>query len=732
MTVPVTTLKNKYFELPDELKQSSYFICWENRPGPDGENRKVPINPRTGRNANGHEYKNAWSDLATAVKYAEEKNIGVGFVIAEAGPYVVIDFDHCRDLSTGAIEPEILKIIRKLDSYTEISPSGAGLHVWLRVQEKSFLIGNRQGKIEIYGKERYMTVTGDHLPGTPLTIEDRQAEIESVHRAHIYPKSRPKPTPVPTVSQVNDADIDKIIAANIHLAKLHTGEDCGCKRADNSPSSFRFEYIKLLAEAGASDEQIDCAYRASKLYANDPDRWDAVQSDGRTFGMHEIDRIRPKANSLPAGVSLDDFVSYMPMHQYIFKPTGELWPGSSVNARLKAASPSGDPMKASVWLDINRPVEQMTWSPGEPMLIRDRIASEGGWIEHPGVNCFNLYRPPRESNGDPKKAGPWIEHIKRIYPECVDHIVAFLAHRVKQPQDKINHALVLGGAQGIGKDTLLDPVKEAVGPWNFIEISPSHLLSGFNGFVRSVILRISEARDLGDINRYSFYEHLKLYTASPPDVIRCNEKFLREYYVPNVCGVIITTNHKTDGVYLPADDRRHFIAWSNTVKEDFPSAYWTDIYRWYAEGGRGHVAAYLKHFDLSKFNAKEPPPKTAAFWEIVHASQAPENSDMSDAIDVLGDPPALTLENIISLTRLASPKGSGINHEFYNWLSNRKNARAIVFRLEECGYTAVRNPHAIDGRWRFPDGKKHAVYARAKACERDRIKAAKDLTGNKF
>ena len=43
----------------------------------------------------------------------------------------------------------------------------------------------------------------------------------------------------------------------------------------------------------------------------------------------------------------------------------------------------------------------------------------------------------------------------------------WLAHRVQRPEDKINHALVLGGAMGIGKDTIIEPVKHAIGPWNF-------------------------------------------------------------------------------------------------------------------------------------------------------------------------------------------------------------------------------------------------------------------------
>jgi hypothetical protein len=52
-----------------------------------------------------------------------------------------------------------------------------------------------------------------------------------------------------------------------------------------------------------------------------------------------------------------------------------------------------------------------------------------------------------------------------------------------------------------------------------------------------------------------------------------DEKNLREHSVFNVCGVIVTTNHKADGIYLPADDRRHFVAWSPLVKEDFTLDY---------------------------------------------------------------------------------------------------------------------------------------------------------------
>ena len=102
---------------------------------------------------------------------------------------------------------------------------------------------------------------------------------------------------------------------------------------------------------------------------------------------------------------------------------------------------------------------------------------------------FNLYRPPMIVLGDPSKAGPWLDHVRRVYPDEADHIIAFLAHRVQRPEEKINHGLVLGGLQGIGKDTLLEPIKRAVGPWNFAEVSPQQVLGRFNGFLKSVVLQ---------------------------------------------------------------------------------------------------------------------------------------------------------------------------------------------------------------------------------------------------
>jgi hypothetical protein len=456
----------------------------------------------------------------------------------------------------------------------------------------------------------------------------------------------------------------------------------------------------------------------------------------------------PDSNS-ESRIALDDFRAYMPMHTYIFMPTGQMWPGASVNARIPSvrvgASDDGKPVMvgASAWLDQNRPVEQTTWAPGEPTLISDRLITGGGWIARRGVTVFNQYRPPTIEVGDASEAGSkeWLDHVHRVYPHDADHVVKWLAYRKQRPQEKINHALVLGGPQGIGKDTLLEPAKRAVGPWNFQEVSPQQLLGRFNGFLKSVILRVSEARDLGEVNRYQFYDHTKAITAAPPDVLLVDEKHLREYNIPNVCGVVITTNHKIDGIFLPADDRRHYIAWSDLTKDEFEADYWAKLWSWYDRGGDRNVAAYLASLDLSDFDPKAPPPKTQAFWDIVDANRAPEDAELADVIDKLaeeagntkkgvsGPPLAFTLAAVQAMANALAPTdndGNPHRDSFAHWLNDRKNRRQIPHRFENCGYTPVRNDAAKDGLWKV-DGARQVIYALATRSLHDRVAAARQL-----
>jgi hypothetical protein len=187
----------------------------------------------------------------------------------------------------------------------------------------------------------------------------------------------------------------------------------------------------------------------------------------------------------------------------------------------------------------------------------------------------------------------------------------------------------------------------------------------------------------------------------------------------NCVGIVITTNHKADGIYLPADDRRHFVAWSRLCKEDFDPVYWVKLWSWYRNGGINDVAAYLVELDISAFDPKAPPPKTPAFWDIVDANRAPEDGELADVLDKLNMPEATTLIRI-------SNEATG---DFGEWIKDRKNRRAIPHRLEKCGYVPVRNDLADDGLWKL-NGKRQVIYARGTLSLSAQLKAARKLTGD--
>src|SRR6185436_13395580 len=85
----------------------------------------------------------------------------------------------------------------------------------------------------------------------------------------------------------------------------------------------------------------------------------------------------------------------------------------------------------------------------------------------------------------------------------------------------------------------------------------------------------------------------------------------------------------------------------------------------------------------------------------------------------------------VSLGKLQAEAKSSIagSESFGDWMSDRKNRRAIPGRLERCGYEAVRNPSAADGLWVI-GGRRQAVYGNSALVFTDRLKAARECCNN--
>lgn len=143
--------------IPGELKARPQWVCW--RYALDSKDRwtKQPYNPRTGRIAS-HSDLMTWSGFNTVYEaYRAGRYDGVGFIFCSGDPYTGVDLDGCRDPETGEVEAWAAEIVQRLDSYTELSPSGKGLHVIVKGKTPKAL---KLPYIEMYSIERFFTMSG--------------------------------------------------------------------------------------------------------------------------------------------------------------------------------------------------------------------------------------------------------------------------------------------------------------------------------------------------------------------------------------------------------------------------------------------------------------------------------------------------------------------------------------------------------------------------------------------
>ncbi len=131
---------------------------------PADKNLKIPLNVRTGELASSTDPA-TWASFAQVVELCRARpQFGPGFVLSEADPYTVIDLDNKER------NPELHtlheNLVQQFGSYTEVSPSGQGMHVWVRGISEP--IKDTRYGIEIYSSKRYITVTGNTLLDTPI------------------------------------------------------------------------------------------------------------------------------------------------------------------------------------------------------------------------------------------------------------------------------------------------------------------------------------------------------------------------------------------------------------------------------------------------------------------------------------------------------------------------------------------------------------------------------------
>lgn len=210
-----------------EFKQLPNWLLWRNE-GRNGKRTKIPYSAHGGMGSSTDSA--TWSTYVEATALAANYD-GLGFAITDGN--VLIDLDDCRDPVTGTIDTWAQFIVDFLSCPAEISPSGTGLHIYVKdvnahsLTRKFATAEKKKRGIEVYAGGRYSAITFQHLPGTPREIPefDLTQFLDFVKRGQFDPEE---------VSTAND----------VQVAEVCTGWEQ--RKAFHSPLASTFDLARWL------------------------------------------------------------------------------------------------------------------------------------------------------------------------------------------------------------------------------------------------------------------------------------------------------------------------------------------------------------------------------------------------------------------------------------------------------------------------------------------------------
>lgn len=303
----------QYKNIPESLKQLKQWVCFKLEYNEKkGKHDKIPKDPKTGYNAKANDPA-TWSDFQTAVKAVSKYGFdGIGIELANG--IFGVDLDNV--VKDGELTPEAQDIIKTLDSYTEYSPSGTGVHILAKgtLPPKD----RRKGNIEMYSEGRFFTVTGNVL-GEVKEVQERTAQAAAVHAKYIK-REEPKATNQPqelNLSDLNLSDSELINKAmnaenGDKFRALWNGDISGYP----SQSEADLALCNLLAYwTNGNAYRMDALFRQSGLYREG--KWNE-RHGADTYGNMTINK------------ALSDFTPYTPPVESNKKtaPTSAATPGA--------------------------------------------------------------------------------------------------------------------------------------------------------------------------------------------------------------------------------------------------------------------------------------------------------------------------------------------------------------------------------------------------------------------
>jgi hypothetical protein len=210
---------------------------------------------------------------------------GIGFVFSvDSDDLCGIDFDNC--VEDGELKSGIAERLVELDSYTELSVSGTGLHVIVR---GTFGKGRKRNDIEVYDRGRYFTFSGRSWDDPPKSVKWRQSQLEKL-KADVFPETpitEVRPRPISINKSTNELLGLAFASKNgDSISRLYDGIIDGYA-GDDSAADLAL-CSKLAFWSGGDPGLLDEMFRGSRLYR---DKWNKKHSaDGRTYGQMTLDK----------------------------------------------------------------------------------------------------------------------------------------------------------------------------------------------------------------------------------------------------------------------------------------------------------------------------------------------------------------------------------------------------------------------------------------------------------
>lgn len=277
--------------IPDDLKNVDRWVGWKwdySSSQPDAKWTKIPIRIDTGGHASSMD-PSTWASWQRVYEsYKNSEIAGVGFVLSPDDNICGIDLDHVRDIATGEIENWASKIVDMLNSYTEVSPSGAGLRIFLKGNLPE---GRRKrSDIEAYEKARFLTVTGQCLPDAISSIAYRQVEVAQFHAEYLADDEeteiKQNPIEFDEDAPASDYAILRRVFESVNgdrLRQLYEGFTSGYPSHSEADMALCSAFVFWTQNF----EQIDRLFRGSGLYR---EKWDQYRGED-TYGVLTIKHV---------------------------------------------------------------------------------------------------------------------------------------------------------------------------------------------------------------------------------------------------------------------------------------------------------------------------------------------------------------------------------------------------------------------------------------------------------